>query len=141
MSPWSHLPNAVHIDRILKLSRDHVDIWNAAWETTLTATWGKSWYAARHAAWDKAYAAAYYAARHAAWAAARNIVWDNILKEESRANRDAIAALIAWDDSAQFLDMTSDELEVWARLSNNPAAILMLPAVKALEQIKSLETV
>ena len=83
------------------------------------------WDAALNAAWGAARAAARAAARVAARVAAS----------------DAILALIAWDDSAEFLDMTSDELEVWARLSSNPGAILLLPAVNAFEQIAILETV
>jgi hypothetical protein len=37
--------------------------------------------------------------------------------------------------------MTSEELQVWARLSENPAAVLLLPAVVVFERIAELETV
>ena len=44
----------------------------------------------------------------------------------------AISALIAWDDSAKFLDMTPDQLRFWIALSDDPKATLLLPAVVAL---------
>jgi len=37
--------------------------------------------------------------------------------------------------------MSSDQLKVWAILSENPAAVLLLPAVIAFEKIAELELV
>ena len=133
MNAWSHLPNAQLIDRVIKSVKDNPEVWAEAWNAARDEAWNAARYAARDEAWYEAWYAARYAARDEAWYAAWNAARD--------AARDAIAALVAWDDSTQFLEMTSDELEVWARLSNNPGAILLLPAVKALERIKSLETV
>jgi hypothetical protein len=50
-------------------------------------------------------------------------------------------ALIAWDTSAKYLDMSSDQLTVWMHLSEDPAAVLMLPAVIAFEKINEMEEV
>ena len=140
MSAWSDLPNAVHIDRIIESVKSHTLIWNAARD----AAWGAAWYAARDTARDTAWAAARDAVRLSAWGAARGAAWDAGRAAARAAARvaasDAILALIAWDDSTEFLDMTSDELEVWARLSDDPRAILLLPAVRAFERIKELET-
>ena len=66
------------------------------------------------------------AARDAAWAAA----WD--------AARTSIAALIAWDDCDQFLNMPYEKLQVWAVLSEDPRAILLLPMVNVKEQSMNL---
>jgi len=66
-----------------------------------------------------AYDPAYFAARSVAWG--------------------AILALVAYDDCAQYLDMTSSELRVWAALSEHPAPILLIPALVAREKIKELE--
>ena len=74
-----------------------------------------------NAAWD--------AAGNAAWGAAGNAAWG------------AIAALIAWDDCAPYLDMPSEQLKVWAILSEKPECILLLPAVRAFEQINEMELV
>ena len=145
MSEWSVLPNAVHIDRVLESVKTHPEIWdaawNAAWDAAWDAAWGAAWDAARLAARDAARDAARYAARNAAGDAARNAASDAAWYAARDAAWYAILALIAWDDSAEFLDMTSDELEVWARLSSNPGAILLLPAVRAFEKIRKLETV
>ena len=139
MSAWSHLPNAAHIDRILESLKTHSEIWVAALNAALDAAWNAAldaaWNAARGAALDAAWNAARNAALDAARGAALDAAWNAARVAALDAARGAVVALIAWDDSAQFLDMTGDELIVWIRLSNNPAAILMLPAVKALEQI------
>jgi hypothetical protein len=130
---WSQLPNAAHIDRVLASVKAHPDVWDAAWGQA----WGQVWdaaldaslEAALEAAWDESRGAAYDAAWRAVWAAALN------------AARGAIAALIAWDDCAKYLDMPSDKLKVWHALSDDPAAILLLPAVMAFEKINELETI
>ena len=134
---WSHLPNAAHIDRIIASVKSHPE----AWAATGDAAWYQAWYAAREAVWDAARDAvsdaavdeAWYAAWYAAREAARYAVGD--------AARYAVLALIAWDHSAKFLDMTSNELMMWRELSENPACMLLLPAVRAFEQIKELELV
>ena len=142
MSAWSHLPNAAHIDYVIESLKTRPDIWTKSWKATCLTVWDEAVDATRRAsreeAWDTAFYAAWAAAAaprdtafYAAWAVARPAARSVALG--------VIAALVAWDDSAQFLDMTGDELEVWARLSSNPAAILILPAVKAIEDIKSLE--
>ena len=119
---WSHLPNAAHIDRVLASLKAHPDAWGATGSSAAReAAWDAAWDAVCDAVWDEAW--------EAAWTAAVAI----------GAARGAIVALIAWDNSAKFLDMTPDELEFWAALSKDSAAILILPAVRAFEQIKELE--
>ena len=137
MTAWSDLPNAAHIDRVIESVKKHPLIWVAARDEAWNAARDAAWVAARDEAWNAAWnaarlaarGAALYAANGAANGAARAAAWSSI------------AALIAWDDSDRFLDMTSDELIVWIRLSSDPAAALMLPAVNAFEQIAILETV
>jgi hypothetical protein len=120
---WSHLPNAAHIDRVLASKKTHPEQWTAAWAAARAAAWAAAWAAARFAA--------RFAALDAAWAAAGEAIWG--------AAGAAILALIAYDDCAQYLDMSSDQLKVWAILSENPAAVLLLPAVIAFEKIAELE--
>ena len=135
MTAWNHLANAKHIDRVIASLKAHPEAWTAArwWARDAAraaareAAQDAAWYAARDAAWYAARDAARYAAREAAWEAA----W--------RAARDAVLALIAWDHSAKFLDMTPDELKMWSILSEDPACILLLPAVQAFERIAELE--
>ena len=79
--------------------------------------WTGAMVATRSAAWD------------AAWDAAGDAAWS------------ASMALIAYDDSAKYLDMPSEQLRVWSILSEDPAAILLLPAVVAFERINELECV
>ena len=134
---WSHLPNAAHIDRVLASVKAHPDKWVAAQNATRGAARDAAWYAAwdaaggaaRDAAWFAAWGAVRTAARYASYDAARDAAWG------------AIAALVVYDDCSQYLSMTSDQLRVWAILSEKPAAILLLPAVTAFEKISELELV
>jgi hypothetical protein len=129
MSAWSNLPNAHHIDRVIKSVKSHPEIWDAAWlvarNTAPSAVWDAIWLAARNtapsAAWDAIWLAARNAARGAAWG--------------------PIAALIVYDDSSKYLDMPVEQLRVWAILSEDPAAVLLIPAVVAFERIRELECV
>ena len=140
MSAWRDLPNAAHIDRVIASLKTHPDIWTV---------WGAAQAAARDVAWKAAWSAVCNADRivdrPVAWSAAWSAVCDADRIVDRSAALDAAwsstAALIAWDDSVQFLDMSSSELEVWARLSNDPQAILLLPTVRVFEQIKALEAV
>lgn len=112
--PWSHLPNAAHIDRILADVRVTPEAWAAAREAAREAAWA----AALEAAWDAAWESACSAALEAAWSAA----WG------------AISALVAWDSADQYLDMPPDQVRMLAALGV-PAAILMLPAAIAFNEI------
>ena len=140
---WSHLPNAVHIDRVLASVKAHPGVWSSAWyaasdwsgDRARAAASDAERTAARTAAWDAARDAERTAARTAARDEVRYAAWD----AASAAARGAISALIAYDNSAKFLDMTSNELKMWGALSEDPAAILMLPAVIAFEKISELE--
>jgi hypothetical protein len=141
MSAWRHLPNAKHIDRVLASLRRHSEIWSAARFDNQIAAQDAAWDAVRHAAWN--------AARDEAYGAVRDAILDAVRYESYGAAHGAalnsawgaILALIAYDNCEQYLSMTSEELQVWARLSENPAAVLLLPAVVAFERIAELETV
>ena len=136
MNAWWHLPNAQYIDRVIESVNSHPEIWGATsipvWSLTRDAARGESWYAAwdanRNTVWDEAWDAVKTADR-------------NAVKTAAVAARDAILALVAWDDSAKYLDMTSEQLRVWAIISEDPAATLLLPAIIAFERINELETV
>ena len=130
MNAWSHLPNAHHIDRVLESAKSHPEIWAAAWD----AAWNASM-AAWNAAWNATMNAARGVARDVAWDAARGGVWS------AAAARGATAALIAYDDASKYLEMPGDHLRIWAILSEDPAAVLLLPAVIAFERISELECV
>ena len=114
---WAHLPNAKHIDAVLADVKARPEAWDAARVTA----WGAARDAAQRAAWDAARraarTAARTAARDAAWGAARRAAWD------------ALAALIAWDSSADLLDCTPDVLRTMIDLAEPPVchqAVLLL---------------
>lgn len=131
MNAWSNLPNAHHIDRVLESVKSYPEIWDEAWVAFKDATRLATRNEARLAAFD------------ATLGAARDVVRDAALYEATDAARgaarSAVAALIAYDDSSKYLDMPIDKLRVWAILSEDPAAVLLLPAVIALENITKKE--
>jgi len=116
---WSHLPNAEHIDWVLDTLKKNPDAWNAA----TNAAWRAAWDASRAAAWSDAR----NAATNAAWDPARVQVWG--------AAWDAIAALIAWDDSSNLLDKSVEEVAELGSEGNH-SAILLLPAVVVKYKLK-----
>jgi hypothetical protein len=133
MNAWSHLPNACHIDRVLKSVKSHPEIWDTARDTV--------WSAAHSAALDAAHSAALDASRIAALDASKVTAWNTSWGAAKLVTMDATAALIAYDDASKYLDMPVDQLRIWAILSEDPAAILLLPAVVAFERINELELV
>ena len=109
MTAWTHLPNAKYIDQVLASVKANPESWSAAWDATRGAAWNAAWNAARNAAWD----------------ATRD------------ASQNAIAALIAYDDSSRYLKMTPDQLRIWGELGEDPAAVLLFPAVVVYHKLKS----
>ena len=115
MFEWSHLPNAAHIDRILAHLKANPEKWDAANGTMYTS------------AWNAAFDAAWNAARNeAAWIAAWNEAW-------SRGARGAILALLTYPDCAYMLNMTPEQVKIYAHLDVK-GAWLLYPAAIAMEK-------
>tara|TARA_R110000868_G_scaffold158737_1_gene387101 strand:- start:1148 stop:1507 length:360 start_codon:yes stop_codon:yes gene_type:complete len=112
---WSHLPNARHIDRIIAHSTNNPDIWFVHWDH-------------RRALFGETAMRGKFAEHYNAFAAIRG----HLTGPGRYPARNAVAALIVYDDSAKYLEYTPEELEIWAALSEDPAAILLLPAVIAM---------
>ena len=123
---WAHLPNAKHIDAVLADVKARPEAWAAARDAVWGAVWGAAlgvvWEAARDAAWDAVQDATRDAARAAVRDAARSAAWAVM--------GDCVAALIAWDDSADLLECTPDVLRAMIDLAEPPVchqAVLLLP--------------
>jgi TPP-dependent indolepyruvate ferredoxin oxidoreductase alpha subunit len=129
MTEWSHLPNARHIDQALinmklfsiRPMPAHDAAWRASWDVARDAAWGAAQAASRDVVWD------------AAWDAAWNVAWDVAWHGAWRSVQDAIMALVAYDHSDRYMNMTADQLRAWSALGTDPAAILLLPYVTLLE--------
>ena len=132
MSEWAHLPNAQHIDWVIDSVKQYPECWNMSWNAPRNAAWREKW----NAVLGPVSAAIWNANRGEAWDAARETIRDAC----SLAALGVIIALIAYDDCATLLDMPSEKLKLWALLSEQPAAVLLLPAVIAREQIAQLES-
>ena len=129
MSEWSHLPNASHIDRILLDLRTNPDNWTRVWGAVLSVDLIMARCSARVAAYDVGRLRAWHSAKDAAYDVGSFSAWHSA--------RVAILALIAWDESASYLEFDSDQLLVLSTLGDNKAT-LILPAVMAFELNKEL---
>lgn len=135
MNAWDHLPNAQYIDWVIESARQHQSQW----------VFGRT---PRH--WYGSYAAAEYmlrgSHRYSIWLKTlkaaqdeiQNVIHPTVQTTCIEAARNAILALIAYDDCAHLLDMSGEQLRTWATLSGKPAAALLLPAVIARERIREL---
>jgi len=133
MSAWDHLPNAKLIDQVLADFKAHIDVFDRAWDASSRST---------------------VVADDTAWHRIRDVgireAWLDIAREFDdikHAGRSSgggtafrvamyiVTALIAYDDSHKYLNMTYNELKVWGELSENSAAILLLPYIWIREEL------
>jgi hypothetical protein len=132
MTPWSHLPNAKHIDRVVAHQKAYPEVWKHSLEiarrssTTLGST-------PRHVAFDVVMEKANsidgrYEVVDAWWHT-----------EYANHARGALLALIAYDDAGKYLSFSVEKLKMIIRLSEHPAAILLLLAVIAFEETKKVD--
>ncbi len=132
MSEWSHLPNAKHIDQVLASVKTYPKIWTTTWPTNRTLD-----------LYDKF--------RTSFLKASETEIWDTFLDsnldsalgtvpdDAFNAVYDTLLALVVYDYSTKYLTMPSEHLKTWALLSDDPPAILLIPAISAFEQINELE--
>jgi len=132
---WSHLPNAVHIDRVLASVKASPKIWADAWNSIRKSARDAAYGAARNTAYE---AAGEGAAHDAAWDAVLNAAWNAARNTAYGAAWYAILALIAYDDAAKYLDLPLDQLQMLYALTEHPAALLLQPAVIAFSMEKEL---
>jgi hypothetical protein len=130
---WSHLPNAVYIDRVLASLKANPKSWADALNAAYDAGRDDDCHAAWEAAWDTAYDTAYDAVRSAYDAACDA---DHHLTRNAAC--DAITALIAYDDSAKYLNMPLDQLKMLYVLTEHPACLLLQPAAQAFAMEQAL---
>jgi hypothetical protein len=126
MNAWDHLPNAVHIDRILASVKSHPELWN------------KAWYRARDQVWYRARGQVWEQARDQVGVRARGQVWDQAWGQVRYGARGALLALVAYDDSAKYLKLPVDQLQMLYQLTDHPACILLQPAVLVFEKEREL---
>ena len=121
-TPWAHLPNAAHIDRVIASVKANPDHWAAAWDVVRNAAWAEAWNTVQDVGRNAEYNAAWLVeVQYITWVAAR----------------DAILALIAYDDCAYMLDSDPGELAILAAFGD-PRAVLILPACEILHSCKEV---
>jgi len=149
MNAWSHLPNARHIDRVIESLKSHSEMWVMNWDVrhddaildasseTAILLFDSDRSEANDDAWNAIWGVYRGTPKDDDPIRIRGKDWDTV----RRTAWDSTAALIAFDDASKYLDMPSDQLRFWSILSEDPAAVLLLPAVIAFERIRELECV
>jgi len=146
MNAWKDLPNGKHIDWVLTSllpNAEHID-WVLTSLKAHTQLWREVYRArglARAQVLEQAYNKILSQGRNKAYDQARDWAWDKNYDQIWYTVSGPCLALIAYDDAEKYLSMTGSELEVWARISEDPCAVLLLPMVQVKEKIKDLETV
>ena len=135
MTVWSHLLNAKHIDRVLTSVKSQPELWEQvralAWDSKWYKVWGQAWHQARDQVWDQG--------REQVWDLTSVPTLQDPAWQRARARaRGALLALIAYDDSAKYLDLPLDQLQMLYHLTDHPACILLQPAVFVFEKEKEL---
>ena len=136
MAAWNHLPNAQLIDQVLADMDTHHQQFCLAMQATCDVAQSE----ARRDARDVAREQARQADRTEAWDASGDRAWCAPWDSAWHTAMCAMRALIAYDDADQYLDMTSDQLRMWALLTESPAAVLLQPYVEARELISQLHS-
>ena len=138
---WANLPNAAHIDRVIASVKANPDHWRGSWSAQ-DETWNAPRNAPRAEAWNAARGMVLVQVRDAAWNAAWNAAWAAQPAGRGKAGqaaRDALLALIAYDDCAHMLDSDPSEIAILAALGDLRAALL-LPACKVFHSSKTVVT-
>lgn len=149
MSAWDHLPNAVHIDRVLASFRANPEIWDAAYEkvakinnkifnrhlTTqdLVITLADDLH---HNLWDIIRFQTMQVPsglRRCGGVPSQYEVQQWGQSQPVHTVRGTMASLVAYDDCASYLDLSVDQLKMLYILNEHPAYLLLQVAVQAFE--------
>jgi hypothetical protein len=125
MKAWSHLPNAAHVDQVLRDFNNHPAIFkDAARYVRRNAAWCAAWNEARNAARDLARDAARDAIRDAIRDQVTFFKWD-VVTRSCAASRGAVVALIAYDNAGEYMTMLPEQALAWGQLRDDHAYMLL----------------
>ena len=126
---WAHLPNAVHIDRVIAAAKANPSYWRS--QIVNYTGWNAAWDAAEAAMAEKQ-------GRKAIWqavlSAAQN---DSLWRGLSGVVLQPMLALFAFDDCAYMLDSDPGELAILAKFDNHRATLLFT-ACKVFHLLKTI---
>ena len=141
---WAHLPNAVHIDRVIASAKASPSSWNTPLSLEDEATQMRiDVYSAiknqgRKSEWDSVWPTLLNASLYSATALLRASLYP--ATAGTLVTVGVILALIAYDDCAYMLDSSPDDIAMLAMLGDTKA-VLLLHACKVFHSINSEETV
>ena len=131
MTAWTHLPNAAAIDEVLADVNVRPEEWGAIWSIKFGSAIAMARGTLEDAVWGAITAAARDSAKAAAW---RKPASPTAWTDAWRALEGVVAALAAWDSSADLLALTPDALRTIIETCDGDVkhqAVLLLPAVIA----------
>lgn len=131
---WGYLPNAHYIDCILSSLRSKPKMWKEIYMAD-EELWDRPRF---HEAWDTADNIVRSSTRYQAWLEVLYGVGDRGSGYGSILSRGAILALIAYDDSAKYLELSVDQLQMMYLLNEHPACLLLQPVVQVFAMEREL---
>ena len=129
---WDHLPNAVHIDRVIASAKANPTQWGADWEVGHSAEMETAW----HKAWRESWDTMQLQYRGATWDAAAAVARDTLQSAAVGGVLETILALITYEDCAYLIDSAPDDIRMLAMLGDH-CAMLLLTACKIFHSISS----
>jgi len=160
MSAWDHLPNAVHIDRVLASLRANPEIWYVAYEQSAKIN---DKIHNRYLTTQNLVITLADSLHHKLWSIIRDqtiqapVLDDPALRQIRRGVPfqyevqilrheswhaymvlGTMASLVAYDDCSKYLDLPLDQLKMLYILNEHPACLLLQIAVQAFEMESEL---
>jgi hypothetical protein len=124
-----------HINWILKTLQKSTYIWMAARTAVYDNIWSTSYYSTLKCIPDNRIIYFCRELEKVVWTLTSGINLSHLAPPAvSITIRGAIAALVAYDDCDQYIDMKYEKLELCAKLCEKPQAILLLPMVYVKEE-------
>jgi hypothetical protein len=133
MAAWSHLPNAIHIDRVLASVKSNPDAWEHLYTEAREEAINQAWEAMNQAVGPPSWQAPWMAQACFNACTTRNYSVGPVDHA-----RGVLLALIAYDDCAKYLDLPLDQLKMLYLLNEHPACLLLQPAVLVFAKEKEL---
>ena len=138
ITPWAHLPNAAVIDELVADFTARPKVWGdaetEAWRFVKDGPWVAAWTAAQPVLSGQSPSETWVKIEHTARYTAQKVERSIVQAEAQTIVQDFLLALIAWDSSADMLQLTPDALRTIIDTCDGDVkhqAVLLLPAVIA----------
>lgn len=139
MNAWDNLPNAHHIDWVLKIIKQYPEFWNTACDVELNPYLIDDLLSHKESHLERATILTECLCSivniltelprtQITINPTNNLIWENSTL--------VVTALVFNDTSAKYMHMVYQDLLVWSQISSDPAAKMLLPAAQVRQLIE-----